>query len=343
MSLIKCPECGQDVSDKAKVCPHCGYELSAAPPNVSVPQEKTEAETAPFAEPTPSASAPQAAAPVPQAVASPQTEMASQPSVTAPSTGDGSSVKKKKKKSVLVNFINDIIDKWKKECRGEYIFGVVVLVLGCIGAIICFGLGIGWAATVGKRWIFDFHLEAIKLIYCASDLKKTRNMAVSLLSFGFLTLFSFIFDDFWRPYRAKAWAKRKGYNLEVQLREKARNMTKRDKEGMEGDAYLASGMAIFLAIAYDRSPVGYTILNIFRRILHAVMLILAMFGFIGEMHTNMEAALLQTALPIPLRVIIFVVLVVLLGIIGFVLRKVSQRIVKGYCTALTEPPAENYP
>lgn len=25
MSLIKCPECGRDVSDKAKFCPNCGY------------------------------------------------------------------------------------------------------------------------------------------------------------------------------------------------------------------------------------------------------------------------------------------------------------------------------
>lgn len=28
MSLIKCPECGQQVSDRAKKCPHCGYVLS---------------------------------------------------------------------------------------------------------------------------------------------------------------------------------------------------------------------------------------------------------------------------------------------------------------------------
>ncbi len=26
MALIKCPECGNDVSDKAKKCPHCGYD-----------------------------------------------------------------------------------------------------------------------------------------------------------------------------------------------------------------------------------------------------------------------------------------------------------------------------
>jgi hypothetical protein len=28
MSLIKCPECNQDLSDKAPSCPHCGYILN---------------------------------------------------------------------------------------------------------------------------------------------------------------------------------------------------------------------------------------------------------------------------------------------------------------------------
>lgn len=27
MALINCPECGKEVSDTAKSCPHCGYEL----------------------------------------------------------------------------------------------------------------------------------------------------------------------------------------------------------------------------------------------------------------------------------------------------------------------------
>ncbi len=27
MELIKCPECGNDVSDQVKTCPHCGYEI----------------------------------------------------------------------------------------------------------------------------------------------------------------------------------------------------------------------------------------------------------------------------------------------------------------------------
>lgn len=30
MSLIKCPECGREVSDKARACPHCGFAVSEA-------------------------------------------------------------------------------------------------------------------------------------------------------------------------------------------------------------------------------------------------------------------------------------------------------------------------
>lgn len=30
MALIKCPNCGREISDKADVCPHCGYNLSTA-------------------------------------------------------------------------------------------------------------------------------------------------------------------------------------------------------------------------------------------------------------------------------------------------------------------------
>lgn len=26
MAIIKCPECGQQMSDNAKICPHCGYQ-----------------------------------------------------------------------------------------------------------------------------------------------------------------------------------------------------------------------------------------------------------------------------------------------------------------------------
>lgn len=28
MALIKCPECGKEISDKAAVCPSCGYPIS---------------------------------------------------------------------------------------------------------------------------------------------------------------------------------------------------------------------------------------------------------------------------------------------------------------------------
>ncbi|MFU2207235.1 zinc ribbon domain-containing protein [Solidesulfovibrio sp. C21] len=27
MALVKCPECGHEISDKAEACPHCGYEV----------------------------------------------------------------------------------------------------------------------------------------------------------------------------------------------------------------------------------------------------------------------------------------------------------------------------
>ena len=35
MALIKCPECKKDISDKAEVCPNCGYELKSANDSVS--------------------------------------------------------------------------------------------------------------------------------------------------------------------------------------------------------------------------------------------------------------------------------------------------------------------
>lgn len=37
MALIKCPECGKEVSDKADSCPECGYPISRR----SVPQESS--------------------------------------------------------------------------------------------------------------------------------------------------------------------------------------------------------------------------------------------------------------------------------------------------------------
>lgn len=38
MSLINCPECGKKISDKAKVCPGCGYEIR----NINVENYGTE-------------------------------------------------------------------------------------------------------------------------------------------------------------------------------------------------------------------------------------------------------------------------------------------------------------
>ena len=35
MALIKCPECGHDVSDKAKACPNCGFPMSIEEKKVS--------------------------------------------------------------------------------------------------------------------------------------------------------------------------------------------------------------------------------------------------------------------------------------------------------------------
>jgi len=32
MALLKCPDCGNDVSDQAPACPHCGRPLGSARP-----------------------------------------------------------------------------------------------------------------------------------------------------------------------------------------------------------------------------------------------------------------------------------------------------------------------
>lgn len=43
MALIKCPECGSSISDKAEKCPHCGLPASYFPNSkVSLPEEPTE-------------------------------------------------------------------------------------------------------------------------------------------------------------------------------------------------------------------------------------------------------------------------------------------------------------
>ena len=36
MALIKCPECGREVSDKAGSCPNCGCPIASAPTSIKI-------------------------------------------------------------------------------------------------------------------------------------------------------------------------------------------------------------------------------------------------------------------------------------------------------------------
>ena len=42
MALIKCPECGRDISDKANACVHCGYPLSKVADNAEKKESNKE-------------------------------------------------------------------------------------------------------------------------------------------------------------------------------------------------------------------------------------------------------------------------------------------------------------
>ena len=42
MALIKCPECGKEISDKSSNCIHCGYPLQAAMPQVEQSPQSTD-------------------------------------------------------------------------------------------------------------------------------------------------------------------------------------------------------------------------------------------------------------------------------------------------------------
>lgn len=42
MAIIKCPECGREVSDKAPACPNCGYPIASVSENESKKQEELE-------------------------------------------------------------------------------------------------------------------------------------------------------------------------------------------------------------------------------------------------------------------------------------------------------------
>lgn len=41
MALIKCPECNREVSDQAKICPHCGYKLTKIKRKISRAKKNT--------------------------------------------------------------------------------------------------------------------------------------------------------------------------------------------------------------------------------------------------------------------------------------------------------------
>lgn len=36
MAIIKCPECGRQISDKAPTCPSCGVEIAGKSPNALI-------------------------------------------------------------------------------------------------------------------------------------------------------------------------------------------------------------------------------------------------------------------------------------------------------------------
>lgn len=45
MALVKCPECGREISDKALACPHCAYPMTAAQSASNRAQANTTGET----------------------------------------------------------------------------------------------------------------------------------------------------------------------------------------------------------------------------------------------------------------------------------------------------------
>ena len=45
MSLIKCPDCGKEISSHAETCPHCGYPLKKKDPVNPIYEEEFESRT----------------------------------------------------------------------------------------------------------------------------------------------------------------------------------------------------------------------------------------------------------------------------------------------------------
>ena len=44
MAIIKCPECGKEISDKATSCPNCGFPLIKGQPEKEKPKEPSTVE-----------------------------------------------------------------------------------------------------------------------------------------------------------------------------------------------------------------------------------------------------------------------------------------------------------
>lgn len=40
MALIKCPECGKEISDKAQKCIHCGYPLKSEQLDINITSDE---------------------------------------------------------------------------------------------------------------------------------------------------------------------------------------------------------------------------------------------------------------------------------------------------------------
>lgn len=182
MALIKCPECGQEISDKAKMCPHCGFELHAAENAVSPQQENKPAAT-PATEPKPATATTPATA-----------EKA--PAADAPKDAEPE--------------IPDAAALWRKDCRGEYIFGWVYNTIGAlvmIAGIVLFFIWIlpmlrdmGSTEELAKNFV-EYYQRAEEALIIGMVAVLTEPIVFSSLG------------DLWKPYRVLAWARRTNFQI----------------------------------------------------------------------------------------------------------------------------------
>ncbi len=222
MSLIKRPECGNEVSDKAKTCPHCGYELIAEPAN-SVPAAPQASAPAQGKQPSASANAAQKSAPAPKV--SSERDLGKAWEAACPVD-----VKRKKSLRTLDIFLGicvgipllllllqliDVILPLNKETLFEPGYAVKCknfiddvftagIVLSCAAFVVRFVL-LYWRSYAVARWLkkgeFDaatyfkkiggkWYLEA----YCAFAPHGKAVLGIYCLSFSF-TQIGFIFGD----------------------------------------------------------------------------------------------------------------------------------------------------